>query len=292
MLPKNIENLLLKILENATGQKEEITNMQSISGGDINHALKFESSGETYFTKWNYTVNYPQMFEKEATGLEILRKANKIFIPEVIGHGEEADYSLLILAYVRQAPQQQNFWTDFGQSLADLHQQESKTFGLDHHNYIGSLVQYNDFHDNWIDFFIQQRLEVQLKMAKNKGLADSQTIKGFEKLYNRLQDFFPVEKPSLLHGDLWSGNYMTNSKGAPCIIDPAVYYGHRLMDIGMTRLFGGFSDEFYAAYHQQYPMENNWRKGAEIANLYPLLVHLNLFGAGYLSSIKSITNQF
>ncbi|MFN2396561.1 MAG: fructosamine kinase family protein [Bacteroidales bacterium] len=192
---------------------------------------------------------------------------------------------------MESAPEKDSYWQDFGTSLARLHKHSADHFGLDHDNYIGSLEQFNDPHENWIEFFISQRLEIQVKMARDQGLMDTNSARRFEKLYHSLSDFFPEEKPSLIHGDLWSGNYMTNSQGKACIIDPAVYYGHRLMDIGMSKLFGGFAPAFYESYHSEFPMENNWRQAIEVANLYPLMVHVNLFGAGYLGGVMDVLKR-
>lgn len=292
MIPLNVETLLLNVISSYTGQDEMIKNFSSISGGSINNAFKVETSSNVYFVKWNQARKYPGMFEKEARGLELLKNANEIFIPAVIGCDFDHDFSIIVLEYVEPAREVKSFWEDFGGSLARLHKHTDENFGLDHDNYIGSLEQYNSYHNNWIEFFINQRLAIQIKMARDKGLIDKAMIMKFEKMYHHLTDFFPVEKPSLIHGDLWSGNFMTNAMGEPCILDPAVHYGHRLMDIGMSMLFGGFTPEFYDSYNRTFPMESNWRKSVEIANLYPLMVHVNLFGAGYTGSVRSILSGF
>jgi len=173
-----------------------------------------------------------------------------------------------------------------------LHRHTGKQFGLKHDNYIGSLKQYNDQHDRWVDFFREQRLLVQMEMAAGSGLLPGHVKAAFEQLFKRLDDIFPEEPPSLIHGDLWSGNYMVDEKGDACIIDPAVYYGFREMDIGMSRLFGVFGSEFYDAYNETWPMEPGWRERIEICNLYPLMVHVNLFGAGYMGSVESILSRY
>jgi fructosamine-3-kinase len=130
-----------------------------------------------------------------------------------------------------------------------------------------------------------------VKMARNSGEVNQQTVNQFEFLYHRLENLIPAELPSLLHGDLWSGNYMVDEIGNPCIIDPAVYYGHREVDLAMTRLFGGFPEAFYSGYHHAYPLENGWEQRPDIHNLYPLMVHVNLFGGGYISDVKRILNR-
>ncbi len=215
-----------------------------------------------------------------------------IVVPKVIAHGTDERHSFLILEFLEGGTMGRTFWDDFGCGMAQLHKNTDRQFGLDHSNYIGSLTQSNQQHDSWIDFFITERIEAQLRMARDSGRSGRELGKRFQDLYPHLSDFFPEEPPALLHGDLWSGNYMAGPGGKAAIVDPAVYYGHRYMDMGMSKLFGGFSPAFYHAYEANYPMEKNWSDGIEIANLYPLMVHLNLFGGGYLGSIETTLRRF
>lgn len=291
MISESLRSLFKSILEKYTGQQEKIEKISSLSGGSINNALHIKTADRSWFAKYNSADRYPGMFEKEAQGLKLLHSAGEVHTPEVIGYDSDDGQSMLVLEYVESAGEKRSYWQDFGTALARLHKHTGENFGLDHNNYIGSLEQFNYYHDNWIDFFINQRLEIQIKMARNQGLIDSGAVKRFEKLYPLLSDFFPDEKPSLVHGDLWSGNFMTNSRGEASIFDPAVYYGHRLMDIGMSKLFGGFAPQFYDSYNSEFPMENNWRQAVEIANLYPLMVHVNLFGAGYLGGVMDVLKK-
>ncbi len=287
-----ISSSVIDFLSNKTGKSVIISESSSISGGCINEAIHFTTNVGSFFVKWNKSSMYPQMFEKEALGLNLLKQANCVNVPEVIGHGETKDIAWLVLEYINPGIQEKDFWKKFAISLAKQHKISSENFGLDYDNYIGSLPQDNSFKDNWIEFFITQRLEKQIKLALDKGLISSNTIKKFSNLKHFLHEFFPSEKPSLLHGDLWGGNYMVNNKGEACIFDPAVYYGHRLMDIAMSKLFGGFPDEFYEEYNNEYPMGKSWENSIPIANLYPLLVHVNLFGKSYASSVERILNSF
>jgi len=184
------------------------------------------------------------------------------------------------------------FWHTFGAQLARMHKHSSKTFGLDHNNYIGSLPQSNNHHSAWSDFFILGRLEPQIKLALDAKRIGSEMVKLFNRLFQRIENIFPPEPPALLHGDLWSGNYMRGKAGEPVLIDPAVYFGHREMDLAMTKLFGGFENEFYQSYQEEFPMEKDWQQRADICNLYPLLVHVNLFGGSYASQISIILSRF
>jgi protein-ribulosamine 3-kinase len=286
------KELFITILQNFTFKEESMVSVRSLSGGDINQAYKVETSSGTWFAKSNLSKRFPGIFEAEAKGLKLLKETGAMSVPSVIGFGESEEHCMLVLEFMEQGREQENFWEEFGRRLALIHKNFSSHYGLDHLNYIGSLPQYNDFNTSWIDFFIFNRLEVQMRLARDAGILESSDIRLFENLYPRLPDFFPDEKPSLLHGDLWSGNFMVNKVGKACLIDPAVYYGHRLMDIGMSRLFGGFTVAFYDAYREEFPLEENWIMASDIANLYPLMVHVNLFGGGYLSSVRSVLKRF
>ncbi len=296
MLSKEIKTATEQVLNQHFGHPIEVTRTVAVGGGCINDAHRIETSEGFFFVKYNSASRYPGMFVAEARGLVLLGNSNTVYVPQVIGYGEEGDNSVLVLEFIDPAPQRDNFWFHFGSELANLHriisENGNKGFGLDHDNYIGSLPQKNTWHASWVDFFVAERLEEQLRMAIDRGNAGRELSKMFQKLYRRLSDFFPEEPPALLHGDLWSGNFMIGADGHAAIIDPAVYYGHRYMDLGMSELFGGFSNAFYEAYNETYPLEPSWRKGTEIANLYPLMVHVNLFGGGYLNSVKAVLRRF
>jgi len=232
------------------------------------------------------------MFDAEAKGLKLLRNANAIEIPTVIGIGEDDDNQFILLDFIEQGPQTRSYWKDLGVRLANLHKTTTLHFGLDHDNYIGSLRQFNPTSQSWIDFFVHQRLNVQLKFAVDSGLAGTQLVSLFESLYPKLTSLLSKEKPALIHGDLWSGNIITTSRGDPCLIDPAVYYGCREVDLAMTKLFGSFPSEFYQVYDQAYPLLPGYEDRLDLYNLYPLLVHLNLFGAQYMNPITGILRRF
>lgn len=266
--------------------------IQSVGGGCINETAKVKTSEGIFFAKWNDAKRYPEMLETEAKGLQLLKEANEIKVPDVISHAIIDTTQYLILENIESGSREKDFWDNFGRKLSKIHKHTSEKFGLDHDNYIGSLPQSNSRHSSWTEFFILERLEPQIKLARDKNKTDNRTIKQFDNLFIQLEKIFPSEKPALLHGDLWSGNYMVGNKGEPVIIDPAVYYGHREMDLGMTKLFGGFSSEFYEAYHREFPLENDWQKRCDICNLYPLMVHVNLFGGSYAMQVESILKRF
>ncbi len=323
MLYKEIIETSEQILSDHYKTPVAINSSSGVGGGCINDAHRLDTTSGRFFVKYNNATRYPGMFEAEARGLNLLTKSNTADVPKVIGFGDTGRYSLLVLEHIDQGKQAADFWEHFGVKLAAMHKNpahqiksnaqpgmikgatsgngqteepwsEEKTsyFGLDHDNYIGSLPQSNRRHHNWINFFVSERIEAQLKRAIDEGRVGNDLASMFEKLYRHLPDFFPDEPPALLHGDLWSGNYMCGGNGKAVIIDPAVYYGHRYMDLGMSKLFGGFSSAFYKAYDEAYPLEPSWQQSMDIANLYPLMVHVNLFGGGYPGSVKSILRRF
>lgn len=292
MLPKETEDGFKALLLSKKGLNANINSITPLGGGSINNAFKVKTQEGDYFLKYNYASKYPGMFESEAKGLELLRKSDAIFIPEIIGHLTTEKYSFLVFEYVKEAGRKPDFWEDFGRRLARLHQNQNNSFGLDHDNYIGSLHQYNQWENSWQEFFVLQRLEPQMRMATDKGMVRTDLRKKFEAFFKAIPEIFPSEEACLIHGDLWNGNYLVNTLGEACLIDPAVYYGHREMDLGMSKLFGGFSEGFYHAYTAHFPLEKDWEKRIDYCNLYPLLVHVNLFGAGYLSSVESSLRKF
>ena len=176
--------------------------------------------------------------------------------------------------------------------MAKLHKHSADSFGLDHHNFIGKLPQSNSQKESWADFFISERIEPQIKLGVDSEKFSPAIFSQLNKLHSVVEKLFPPEKPSLLHGDLWSGNYMYTTNGIASIYDPAVYYGHREMDLAMTRLFGGFTKDFYAGYQSEYPLEDGFEERVQLCNLYPVLVHANLFGGGYIQQAKSLLVRF
>ncbi|MEA3479951.1 MAG: fructosamine kinase family protein [Bacteroidota bacterium] len=292
MTARNPADLIRLRLSEILDQNISVDAFYPLSGGSINEAFQIETSAGPYFLKYNDASRYPGMFHKEAKGLSLLKLAAEVDVPTVIEAGETGNYSFLLLNYIEAAPKRIDFWESFGFALARLHKHSNDFFGLDHDNYIGSLPQINNKHRDWNSFFVTERLERQVKMAQEQGLIGRSVVSRFEKLYARLSQIMPVEAASLIHGDLWTGNYMTGANGQAVIIDPAVYYGHREMDIGMSRLFGSFDPSFYDAYNQEYPMEPGWRERVDICNLYPLMVHVNLFGSSYVASVENILRRF
>ncbi len=293
MLPEFIKQSVIDFLKSRFSESNpKITSISGVGGGSINHAYHLKTKHGDFFVKYNSASRFPVMFSKESKGLQLLSEPGIISVPKVLLFDEDDEHAFLLLEFIKSAREANDFWDDFGEKLAALHNVKAEKFGLDHDNYMGSLHQHNNFHKDWIEFFIMERLERQIKLARENGSVGRADVLAFERLYKKLDDIFPPTRPSLLHGDLWSGNFMVNSSGQACLIDPAVYYGHPEIDIAMTTLFGGFSNRFYEAYMRHKPLEKGWHDRLPIYNLYPLMVHVNLFGGGYLGSVQQTLRKF
>jgi len=292
MIGQNIPSPLLEIITNHLGTKPEIFSIEEKGGGSINTAAIVRTSEGTFFAKWNSVEGRCGMFGAEEHGLRLLAETGEIRLPKPLGSREDKERCYLVMEYLESGDFGFDFWEVFGTQLARLHRHTNSSFGLDRNNFIGSLPQVNTPSSTWAGFFAEHRLEPQLKRAVDGGKADGQLVKKFENLYAKLEEIFPRELPALLHGDLWGGNFMCTIDEDPAVYDPAVYYGHREMDLAMTRLFGGFDSTFYEAYHEEFPLEPGFEKRMDICNLYPLLVHVNLFPGSYIQSVKHIVSRF
>lgn len=286
MRESNVDPLLLKIAEENNLQ---VSGASRLTGGDINEVYLLTSfSSEKFVVKLNDPAKYPGMFTAEKAGLETLGQAQVFTVPRVINTGEVNGRSYLLMEFIDSSPPAGNFWEIFGKQLALLHQNTSPTFGFEEDNYIGSLPQQNKNCGDAREFYISQRLEPQIRMAANNGFE----LKKTAALYKRCEEMIPLEPPSLVHGDLWSGNYLTDEQGLPCLIDPAVAFAPREMDLGMMKLFGGFDPELFSVYRENYPLQEGWEERIPLWQLYYLLVHLNIFGAGYKSRVESIIAKY
>jgi len=287
-----MKEILRTVLRSLLNEEIDIVSVEYVSGGCINDAYCVtDDNKRKFFVKANYSKRYPDMFETEKHGLELLKAKSLFNIPNIIGVYYYDDRAFIIMEYISRGEVKSCFWQDFGRKLAIMHRQSEDYFGLDIDNYIGSLRQINRKHSNWIDFFVEERINKQLQYGIDNGTIEKDCLRIFERFTERLDKIFYVDKSSLLHGDLWSGNYMVDSGGDATIIDPAVYYGYREMDIAMTRLFGGFPQQFYDSYNEEYPFDYGWEERIDFCNVYPLLVHANLFGYSYLRQAKVIASR-
>ncbi|KEO73698.1 fructosamine kinase family protein [Anditalea andensis] len=274
-----------KILLEVLGNPVTIHEVKLVAAGNLNQAIFLSTGGGDFFLKTNYS-EHPDIFEKEALALEFLKPKTSLHIPSVYGFGKLDDLNYLITEWIPNSRKTPDFWKDLGYGLAQLHMVSAKNFGMDHDNYISHLPQINTPKKKWSEFFISFRLEPMLTKAFYDGLITKAFMERFRGIYDKLPSIFPNEIPSLLHGDLWSGNVMGSGSGGPALIDPAIYFGQREVDLAFSKLFGGFESGFYDAYHDVFPLEPGFDDRVRLYNLYPLLVHLNLFGQSYLSPIE------
>lgn len=279
------------------GQAVKIKAKYPVSGGDINAAYHLIlSNGEEAFLKMNAQAD-DSFFAAEADGLKALKKSGAN-TPEVLAHGKtDGKVAFLLMDFVKKARPKGEYWSLLGHGLAKLHRADATVFtkggryGFCQDNFIGQNRQANGPKEGWVDFFRDRRLAPQMRMAEH--YFDKTDLQRCQRLLASLENYL-VEPtfPSLLHGDLWSGNVMPDSEGAPMLIDPAVYVGHHEADIAMTELFGGFSPMFYDAYHEVISAESGYVDRRDLYNLYHLLNHLNLFGSSYLSSVRRIIKRY
>jgi fructosamine-3-kinase len=269
-----------------------ISRYEQVHGGDINVCYCLHGQRINYFLKLNDAARFPRMFEMEADGLEALRNNSTLIIPQVIKQGIIKDQQWLLLEWIEKGMLKKNSMENFGNSVANMHRQPQSYFGWHNDNYIGSLQQLNTQLNNWIDFYTQCRIMPLVKTLFDKGVFQKTDMDFAESLCKKAAGLFPEEPPALLHGDLWSGNYLITGGGDATIFDPSVYYGHREMDLGLTKLFGGFNQSFYDAYQEAYPLEKGWQERLLLTQLYPLLVHAVLFGGHYIESAREIIIKF
>ncbi|WP_424493236.1 fructosamine kinase family protein [Salinimicrobium sp. GXAS 041] len=271
-----------------TKENFRISGANSLAGGSINEVYLLKTTAGERVLKINDSDKFPEMFKAEKEGLTALKNSKTIDVPKVYSCGKSGKYSYLLLEYKAKGSKAPDFWEKFAKNLAALHQTTSGEFGFYASNYIGSLPQYNGREKSAADFYINQRLEPQLKMASQRGFS----FKNTNRIFKNISKEIPAEPPALIHGDLWGGNYLVNEQGEPCLIDPAVCYGPREMDLAMMKLIGGFSEEVFERYNEYYPLKMGFQERIPLWQLYYLLVHLNIFGSSYHSRVKSILDSY
>ena len=282
-----------EILERLKQLNLGIETIVPIKGGDINDAFRLESFNKKYFLKVNSANNFPNLFKKEARALDAIKKTKTFQVPKVINVGEAGnDFQYLMLDWIESSTPTVVDWENLGKKLAKLHQNTNPQFGWTEDNYIAIILQPNKFADTWSDFYTENRIMPMMKLLQNKQLITSRQIKSAENLCKQLNDIFPEEKPALIHGDFWNGNILPNHKGEITMIDPAIYYGHREMDIAIAKLFGGFDDVFFDAYQEAHPLAPNYEERLPIAQLFPLLVHAYLYEGYYVKDVQTILKKF
>jgi len=286
-------------------QPIQILHQQQVFGGDINQTFHLETNIGSFFLKLN-NGHLKDMFEKEFEGLKLLYQTKTVKIPEPVLYGSLAgnvisektgipsnqEQIFLVTELIQKGDPSKNFWQTFAHQLAALHKHSNDHFGLSSNNYIGSLTQQNNPCNSWAEFYATQRIMPLIQLAFDQNKCSKKDLVLTENLSKHFDDLFPGEQPALLHGDLWSGNFMSGLDGKPVIYDPAVYYGNREIDIAMSLLFGGFDKSFYDHYNEVLPLQLNWKQRIRLCQLYPLLVHLILFGGHYYASVIDIIKSY
>ncbi len=294
---------------------EEILSVKPVGGGSISSAYRLETAHARYFLKVNSDFFALEMFHAEQEGLRAIQTTKTIAVPRARLVDSINGKAFLLMDHVESKRPNTSDYQRLGRELAELHQfsleppptpttgnsdrQPRETapssgadFGFPTDNFIGSLPQSNRSRADWPGFYWFERILPQLQMAREDGLISGKMIPTEERAIDLFREIFGRVKPSLLHGDLWGGNYLIATDGTPYLIDPAVYHGHSMVDIAMSRLFGGFGPEFHTAYHEIIPPPDQYDTQIDLYQLYYLLVHLNLFGSGYYSSVASILKKY
>ncbi len=293
----SFEKTLAEAIENAFGSGVSIKERRTVHGGDANDSYAlFLSNGEKAFMKANSLEN-SDFFRAEAEGLEALKQTNSLRVPEIFSTGYEREYSFLLMEYIESERIKPDFWENLGSGLSAMHKSDTSSFvpegkyGFKSDNYIGAGVQVNPCMDNWVEFFAECRLFPQFKKAER--YFDDSFVKQSLKLMDNLDKYLiEPERPSLLHGDLWAGNFMSDENGNPMLIDPAAYVGCNEADIAMTELFGGFDKRFYDSYFESFGKIEGYNDRRDLYNLYHMLNHLNLFGSSYLPAVVRSVRRY
>lgn len=275
-----------------TGDRTSIIDMQPVSGGSINQAFYVRTKEREYFAKINKTAS-EHFFLAEKKGLERLRN-NGLTVPNpILLKARDETEMVFLMEWIRSIPSDETGDRALGSLVAKMHQQHSDQAGLNEPNFIGDLTQLNSPSSNWVTFYRDLRLGAMQEFAIEKGRLSKERDRRLTKLRQRL-DSIIGHKPSfsLLHGDLWDGNWLYGENGQAYLIDPAVYFGDREVDIAFTYLFGGYSKTFYKQYGADYPLEKEYEDRIPIYQLYYLLVHLILFGESYGSAVDRILQKY
>lgn len=276
-------------IQQATGQPFEVTHQRPVGGGSINQAYAVSGKTNVYFVKLNAPKTLP-MFEAEALGLQEIAETNTIKVPRPICWGSTAQRAYLVLEWLDLGYGDRQSWETMGQHLAAMHRVTSpRGFGWQQDNTIGATHQPNPWTSNWVEFFVDHRIGYQLHLGRQKGGRFPEGDRLLQHIPALLEQHQPA--PALVHGDLWSGNAAVTQAQEPIILDPAVYFGDREVDLAMSELFGGFPNEFYRAYDASYPIPEGYEVRKTLYNLYHILNHFNLFGGGYESQANRMIDR-
>ncbi|HLN71670.1 MAG: fructosamine kinase family protein [Methylococcaceae bacterium] len=289
-----IIELCIQKLSDLQGTSVQLKGKHPLGGGCINHAVKLDTTAGDYFLKWHATAP-SDIFVKEGAGLDEMRSVDNPYlrIPKVIWSKEADEWpGLLLIEYLPDPTTHSGYDERLGRGIAVIHRHTASAYGFHHSNYCGNTLQDNTWTQSWPEFYAVRRIEALIKqLVEKRGMPSDE-----QKVYSKLTDKMPQllshsTTPSLIHGDLWSGNYMYTADG-PALIDPACYYADREMELGMMQLFGGFSTEVWDAYQDEFPLPEGWQQRIELYQLYHVLNHYLLFGGSYGTQALHIARQY
>lgn len=274
----------------------QIVGLEKVHGGMVNQAARITlRSGDRFFVKFHLSAA-SGMLACEDHSLNVMRSTKTVRVPTSQGTGNGSATQFLVLQWIESADRAHDFFEVMGRQLAQLHRWNvgRRDFGFDHDNFIGTSTQPNPTCEAWPEFWARYRLDHQLKLAADSNGADPELMRRGQKLVDRIDSLLigPDEPASLLHGDLWSGNFLADETGQPVLVDPACYFGNREAEFGMITLFGGFEQSFFDAYNEVWPLGDGADERIELYRLYHLLNHLNLFGSSYLGDCLSILRKY
>ena len=294
MLPDALLAAVRDALDRA-GDGTPLLSTNPVAGGCISSAVHLRTSRKSYFLKWDPRP-LPGLFRCEAAGLSLLRETHTVRIPELVGFadGQGSSPGYLLLEWIEPGRADHELtYKALGKDIARLHKSAGPAYGLGAHNYVGSSVQKGGWDSDWAQFYRERRLAPQIETAARAGLLPATLRVQLETITSNLDRWLGgIERqPALVHGDLWSGNVLCGPAGQPFLIDPAVYYADREVEIAYTHLFGSFPAEFYEAYQVEWPLPDGWQKRVPLYNLYHLLNHLNIFGRSYLGHVEDAARR-
>ncbi|WP_163527516.1 fructosamine kinase family protein [Halobacillus ihumii] len=277
------------------GDQSAIQAISKVSGGDINEAFYVRTDRDEYFVKGNNNVP-PHFFKIEALGLERIAQTNTIHVPKVYDYNQPrvGETGFLVMEWIKGDEAGPSHTAEqLGANLANMHKHTAEYFGFDQPTFIGELTQDNHWRESWVEYFRDDRLQPQLQLGIEHKTLPPKRQERLEQLIDQLDQLLShYPSPSLLHGDLWGGNYLVGRRGIPYLIDPSILYGDHAFELAFTELFGGFSPAFYAAYQEVMPLPHEYEDMKPLYQLYYLLVHLNMFGESYGSSVDRILARY
>lgn len=301
MIPDNvtwfsdISHLLAEKLHKSAGSEPStvrLLHIDRLTGGDIHEAYRLHTSAGNYFLKTNTHPEAYRMFACEYHALERIHQTRTIRVPEPIAYYQAKGRAFLLMEFMEKGKPVPRFWDLFAEQLALLHEVSYPLYGFEEDNFIGLLPQPNPLMKHWPEFFAEARIGPLVRQAFDQQLMDVSDLRLAESVLKKIPALLPDDRASLLHGDLWGGNFMVGDNGLPAVYDPASYFGHREMDIAMADLFGGFDRHFFEAYATLARLEQGWRRRLRLHQLYYLLVHLLLFGRSYYHQVKDILQTY